>query len=109
MGSAKLPNVDFDVEAAGAMFDLLDVDSMGYIRAHELVALTSLLDADPATVELLLNSLDTHRSGTISKDSFISLYRARLSALIRQHPRVFELALSACLPVAHRYYQLSSD
>ena len=46
-GKANLPGLDCDAQAAGAVFDMLDVESTGVLRAHELMAFTSLFDATP--------------------------------------------------------------
>ena len=107
MGSAKLPDVDFDVEAAGALFDLIDVESVGVIRRHELMAFTSLLDSTPDDVNKILHVLDPNGSGVVGKGRFIALHASVIAPLVRSHPRVFELALSSCLRVAHRHYDFA--
>jgi len=48
-----LPSVQLDTEAAAAVFDWLDIESTGFLRAHELAAFTSLLDTTPeATAQI---------------------------------------------------------
>ena len=174
-GNARMPGVDFEAEAADAVFDLIDVESTGVVRPgcrsgillrsssvsalrhyslpvdpvfrislpanwsvqnkihetkqrydtiatrtdqrydthtayqvrpHELLAFTSLIDSDATDDISRIHERLVEGGGgdgIVRRQTFRQLYPSLLKPLVVEQACVFELALSACLKVAHAH------
>ena len=79
------------------------------VRPHELFAFTSLIDSsandDISRIHARLVEGGGDGDGVVRRQTFRQLYPSLLKPLVVEQACVFELALSACLKVAHAHVE----